>query len=52
MPGQSRHPFTRSELRRALAVATTCLIAELEAWDTALCARLKPVLQEFGMQAG
>lgn len=41
-----------SELRRALAVATTYLIAELEAWDTALCARLKPVLQEFGMQAG
>lgn len=36
------------ELRRALAVATTCLIGELEAWDSALHARLKPPLQEFG----
>lgn len=38
-----------SELRRALAVATTCLISELDAWDPALCARLKPPLQEFGV---
>ena len=37
-----------SELRRALAVATMCLIAELEKWDTTLSARLKPLLQEFG----
>jgi predicted nucleotidyltransferase len=37
-----------SELRRALAVVTTCLIGELEAWDTALCTRLTPLLQEFG----
>lgn len=36
------------ELRRALAVATRRLIDELEAWDAALCARLKPLLQEFG----
>ncbi len=37
------------ELRRALAVVTRCLINELEAWDAALCARLKPLLQEFGI---
>jgi hypothetical protein len=36
------------ELRRALAVATRCLIDELEEWDPTLCARLKPLLQEFG----
>lgn len=36
------------ELRRALAAATLRLIAEIEQWDTALCARLKPLLQEFG----
>lgn len=36
------------ELRRALAVATTCLIGELEEWNPTLCARLKPLLQEFG----
>lgn len=38
-----------AELRRALAAATRCLIAELEEWDPALCARLKPLLQEFGI---
>jgi hypothetical protein len=36
------------ELKRALAVATRCLISELDAWDTALCSRLKPPLLEFG----
>ncbi len=36
------------ELRRALAVATRCLIGELEECNPALCARLKPLLQEFG----
>jgi predicted nucleotidyltransferase len=36
------------ELRRALAVATRRLISELEEWDAPLCARLKPLLQEFG----
>ena len=36
------------ELRRALAVATGCLIAELEQWNSTLCTRLKPLLQEFG----
>ncbi|HZO74577.1 MAG TPA: hypothetical protein VFB60_20400 [Ktedonobacteraceae bacterium] len=37
-----------AELRRALAAATRCLIAEIEEWDATLCARLKPILQEFG----
>jgi predicted nucleotidyltransferase len=36
------------ELRRALAAATRCLIGELEAWDPTLCARLSPLLHEFG----
>lgn len=44
--------FVRSldepELRRALSVATMCLITEIEKCDTTLCARLKPLLQEFG----
>jgi len=38
----------KPELRRALGVATECFIAELETWDAELCARLKPILQEFG----
>ena len=37
------------ELRRALAVATRYLIVEIEKWDAALCARLKPLLEEFGV---
>lgn len=37
-----------SELRRALAAATRCLIAEMEQWNSTLCARLSPLLQEFG----
>ena len=37
------------ELRRALAVATTCLVGELKAWNSTLCDRLSPVLQEFGV---
>ena len=44
--------FVRSldvaELRRALSVATACFLRELDTWDAALCARLQPVLQEFG----
>jgi hypothetical protein len=36
------------ELRRALAAATGCLLGELEAWDPSLCARLSPLLHEFG----
>jgi len=36
------------ELRRALAVGTMCLIAELEKWDQQLSARLSPLLREFG----
>jgi hypothetical protein len=36
------------ELRRALAAATRCLLDELEAWDPMLCARLSPLLHEFG----
>jgi hypothetical protein len=35
-------------MRRALAVATRCLLGELEEWDASLCARLSPMLQEFG----
>jgi predicted nucleotidyltransferase len=38
------------ELRRALAVATRCLIGEVEKWDGGLCARLSPLLEEFGGQ--
>jgi len=41
-----------SELRRALAAATGCLISELEAWDASLCARLSPLLHEFGAPQG
>jgi hypothetical protein len=37
-----------TELRRALAVGTLCLIRELEHWDNQLCARLAPLLREFG----
>lgn len=40
--------LNKPELNRALAVATTCLIDELEKWNAPLCARLSPVLQEFG----
>jgi hypothetical protein len=36
------------ELRRALAAATRGLIGELEALDPTLCARLSPLLHEFG----
>jgi len=36
------------ELRRALAAATACFVSELEVVDPALCARLKPLLLEFG----
>jgi hypothetical protein len=42
------HSLVESELRRALAAATGCLINELEAWDPSLCARLSPLLHEFG----
>ena len=42
------HSLDESELRRALAAATRCLIGELEAWDPVLCARLSPLLHEFG----
>jgi predicted nucleotidyltransferase len=37
------------ELRRALAMVTRCLIAELEEWDKQLSARLAPLLREFGI---
>lgn len=36
------------ELRRALAAVTRCLIGELAQYDATLCARLKPILHEFG----
>ena len=42
------HSLEKPELNRALAAETRCLIAELEQWDGTLCARLSPVLQEFG----
>lgn len=56
LPAAVTNPFSdtlvrsldKQELRRALAVATMCLIAEIEKWDATLCARLKPLLQEFG----
>lgn len=39
----------KTELNRALAVATRCLLDELEQWNALLCTRLSPVLQEFGI---
>jgi hypothetical protein len=38
-----------TELRRALAVGTLCLIGEVELWDKQLSARLSPLLREFGV---
>ena len=38
-----------TELRRALAAVTRCLIAELEEWDKQLSTRLSPLLREFGI---
>ena len=38
-----------SELRRALARVTMCLISEIEKHDVSLSACLKPLLQEFGI---
>lgn len=43
------HSLGEQELRRALAVATKCLIGEVEKWNSVLCARLRPVLEEFGL---
>ena len=48
LKGSLVRSLDESELRRALAAITHCLIGELEHWDPALCARLKPVLQEVG----
>jgi predicted nucleotidyltransferase len=56
LPGTVTEPLAETlvrsldepELRRALAAATRCLIGELEAWDPTLCARLLPLLHEFG----
>ena len=56
LPASAADPLTgalvrsldATELRRALAVGTLCLIEELEQWDTQLCARLAPLLREFG----
>jgi hypothetical protein len=50
LAGALVHSLNESELRRALAVATTCLIGELEERDPKLCARLKPLLHEFSAQ--
>jgi hypothetical protein len=57
LPAVVTDPFTETlvrsldepELRRALAAATKCLIKELEQCDAALCARLRPLLHEFGL---
>jgi predicted nucleotidyltransferase len=38
-----------TELRRALAAATASFVAELDAWDPALCEQLKPLLEEYGI---
>ena len=38
-----------SELRRSLAVATKCFVGELEKQNPNLCARLSPMLEEFGI---
>jgi predicted nucleotidyltransferase len=56
LPSRVREPLaealvrslTEAELRRALAAATRCLIGELHQWDPSLCARLSPLLHEFG----
>lgn len=56
LPADVTNPFADTlvrsldepELRRALAVVTMRLIAEIEQWNTTLCARLQPLLQEFG----
>lgn len=42
------HSVEESELRRALGAVTACFIAELDAWDLELSARLKGLLLEFG----
>ncbi len=39
----------KEELRRALAVGTMCLMAELEQWEKQLSVRLSPLLHEFGI---
>jgi predicted nucleotidyltransferase len=56
LPASTSHPLSEAlvrsldatELRRALAVGTLCLIGELEQSDEQLCARLAPLLREFG----
>lgn len=55
LPSAVTHPLTETlvrslaeaELRRALAVTTRHLLDEIEQWDSRLCARLTPRLQEF-----
>lgn len=42
------HSLDELELRRALSAATSCLIGELKEWNPMLCARLLPLLREFG----
>ncbi len=39
-----------AELRRALELATSCFINEVEAWDARLCELLRPILDEFGTE--
>ena len=60
LPASVTNPFADTlvrsldevELRRALAAATMCLLAEIEKWDATLCARLRPLLLEFGAPQG
>src|SRR5205814_2499238 len=60
LPSRVREPLaealvrslTEAELRRALAVATRCLIAELEAGDSPLCAALWPLLHALRASHG
>jgi hypothetical protein len=42
------HSLAEPELRRALAEATRCLLAEITHSDPARSVRLTPLLQEFG----
>lgn len=56
LPSLTRDPLVNTlvrsldelELRRALAETTMCFISELKQWDAPRCARLLPILQEFG----
>ena len=48
VPFRADYGVDEPELRRALAAVTRGLIGELQQWDPSLCARLSPLLHEFG----